>query len=62
MTTKERIGWGFPLLARKAHFFYGMESLCGKWMFFGDLDPDDGKVSPDDCAACRRLLVSEVAV
>lgn len=52
-------GWGFPGQSRKCHFFPAerMESLCGKWGFFGGRRfPDNGKPSSDDCVACRRKL------
>jgi hypothetical protein len=50
-------GWGWPGLARKAHFFEeGMWiSLCGKWMYAGPRDPDTS-TSKDDCVSCRRKL------
>ena len=48
-------GWGWPLLARKAHWFEHSISLCGKWMFLGDLNPDL-ESAPDDCALCTRKL------
>lgn len=54
MTEKE--GWALPMNTRKYHYFVGKKSLCGRWMFFGDLQPDDGEEGPDDCKACRRKL------
>lgn len=51
-------GWGWPSNSRKAHYFNAAtsRSLCGKWMFFGALEPDDAKPSRDDCVVCRRKL------
>jgi hypothetical protein len=53
-TTEE--GWGFPLASRKAHYFVGITSLCGSWLYTGRLEPETEKRSPDDCKACRRKL------
>lgn len=50
-------GWGFPTGSRKAHYFVRSESLCRRWgLYFGVLEPDTGKASPDDCAACRQAF------
>jgi hypothetical protein len=50
-------GWGFPGASRKAHYFVGWESLCGRWLYQGPLTPNQSDAkSPDDCAACRRKL------
>lgn len=54
-------GWAFPPSSRKAHFFPAnrTESLCGRWGFqmsAAAREPDNGKPSKDDCAACRRKL------
>ena len=57
----DREGWGFPGLGRRWHYFRGSESLCGKWMFTGPLEPDQGGKSSEDCAACRRALDKEKA-
>ena len=47
--------------ARKAHYFRDTMSLCRKrGFYFGPLDPDD-QTSPDDCAACRKILDREKA-
>lgn len=48
-------GWGWPLNSMKAHWFDGARSLCGRWMFFGECEPDKFK-STDDCKECRRRL------
>ena len=48
-------GWGFPLLSRKAHYFMRGRSLCGKWGFFGEVEPGNDD-SPDNCAECKKKL------
>lgn len=50
-------GWGFPALARKAHYFDEGElvCICRRWLYSGVRDPGD-TASPDDCVTCRRLL------
>lgn len=52
------VGWGWPGLAGKAHFFSGGRSLCGKWAFSGQLQGVDAG-GPDDCAECRRRLAKD---
>ncbi|WP_242673796.1 hypothetical protein [Stutzerimonas kirkiae] len=47
-------GWGFPALARKAHYFVNGTSLCRGWWFTGEL-VDQGHALPDNCATCMRL-------
>ena len=49
-------GWGWPGASRKAHYFIGAMSLCRKWMYTGPLTANQGASSPDDCAACTKLL------
>ncbi len=51
----EKEGWGFPLNSRKAHYFVDSRSLCGKWMFFGNLEQGNDE-SPDNCTACKKAL------
>lgn len=48
-------GWGSPMLAKKAHYFILSESLCGRWLYFGDLEAATYE-SPNDCAECTRRL------
>lgn len=56
MSNSKRQGWGWPGLARKAHYFDGeIVSLCGRWMFSGAMF-DDRHNSPHNCQACRRKL------
>jgi hypothetical protein len=54
-TTVVQKGWGFPLRSKKAHYFDGGRSLCGRWMFLGRLEASD-RTSPDDCVECSRRL------
>lgn len=58
MSEEKREGWGWPLNARKAHYFIGSVSLCGGWMFGGDLEEgkDQTPSSIDDCRDCTRRL------
>lgn len=48
-------GWGWPLNARKPHFFEKGEvvSLCGRWMYVGERG---GPYVTDGCAVCSRKL------
>lgn len=51
----ERKGWGFPGSSRKAHYFNDdWVSLCGKWMFTGDVDNVED-AHPQNCAACQKM-------
>ena len=57
MTTNEKKrGWGFPINSRKAHYFIGAMSLCGKWIYAGRLEDDNHK-SPDNCVSCQKKRV-----
>lgn len=53
---EDREGWGWPGASRKAHYFVGVYSLCGKWMYMGALTANQAGASPDDCKACAREL------
>jgi len=58
-------GWGWPLNARKAHYFDADDSVavCRRWMFTGPRDDNEtGTPGPDDCAACRKVLVRRAAI
>lgn len=50
-------GWGFPALAKKAHYFQegSATSICGGWMYTGPREPDEFE-SSDDCKTCRKKL------
>lgn len=52
---KQKEGWGWPPLSKKAHYFDGGRSLCGKWLFLGVVE-QGGDESPDNCQQCRREL------
>jgi len=52
--SEEREGWGWPGSSRKAHYFKGSTSICGKWMYTGLLEQSQGGSSPDDCVVCTR--------
>jgi hypothetical protein len=55
----QRIGWGWPGAATKPHYFLdGSTSLCGKWMFTGEVDTPLDPGRPSDCAPCRKKLAS----
>lgn len=55
-------GWAFPANSRKAHYMRDTMALCRKYGFYrGPLQPDNGKPSKDDCAACRKALDKERA-
>jgi len=55
-------GWGAPGNSQKWHYFRGGMSLCGRWMYAGPLDGEDGwVVSADDCAVCVRKRNREIA-
>lgn len=53
-------GWGWPLLAKKPHFFVKGVSLCRRWMFMGLLS-DDLEPRSLDCVACTKKLASRGA-
>lgn len=46
-------GWGWPSLAKKAHYFIDGTSICGRWMYMGTIN-DTETSGPDDCAECKR--------
>jgi hypothetical protein len=49
-------GWGWPEASRKAHYFVGATSLCGKWMYTGLVEVQSlgDKPQRDDCVSCWR--------
>jgi hypothetical protein len=65
-SAKPKHGWGFPSASKKAHYFHGGRSLCGKWGFFGTVEPQTTPVpaerGPDDCAECHRKLKRDEAL
>lgn len=58
-------GWYMPYNARKAHYYDGSFSLCGKWRILGGQPIDNQRVGaepgPDDCKACWRRLKAQEA-
>lgn len=53
-------GWGVPLRARSAHYFVNATSLCGSWMYTGELE-DDKHEHPDNCITCMRKRLEREA-
>ncbi|OYD16962.1 hypothetical protein CH330_01450 [candidate division WOR-3 bacterium JGI_Cruoil_03_51_56] len=51
----EKEGWGFASNWRKAHYIINGRSLCGKWMFLGELEQGNDD-SLDNCTACKKAL------
>ncbi len=50
-------GWHWPANAKKAHYFEGGRSLCGRWLFFGfqEQSQERGDESGhDDCRPCWK--------
>jgi len=56
--TTQKSGWGWPQLARKAHYFVDGMSLCRHWMFTGSTyeRADDNE---DNCATCMRIRLNK---
>jgi hypothetical protein len=48
--------WGWPELARKAHYFTEAQSLCGRWAYTGTPTGWQGGAWPDGCVECCRRL------
>lgn len=57
MSTKPKLikGWGFPYLAKKAHYYNQGDStsLCGKWMYTGER-VDSMHDHKDNCVSCMK--------
>lgn len=52
-----KAGWAMPGLAKKFHYFIENMALCGKWLYSGELDKDNGgQVQKDDCKECFKRL------
>ena len=52
-------GWGLSPLSRKWHYFRDRDSLCRRiGFYFGEVDAAESN-TPDDCAACKRILARE---
>lgn len=53
-------GWTWLVNTKKWHYFRDSRSLCGKWLYLGSSDLEQGKDnSPDNCVACVRKLAKE---
>lgn len=51
-------GWGFPLLAKKAHYFEDGFSICHRWWYMGiAIIPGD----QDKCKTCTKILAKRSA-
>lgn len=50
-------GWGYPLLARKGHYYQKGQALplCGKWLFTGVRYVETESKSAH-CATCTKKL------
>lgn len=53
--SKSEEGWAWPVNSRKAHYFVDGRSLCGKWMYLGEVE-EGNDYSPDNCRECIRRL------
>ena len=55
-------GWNWLSNSRKWHYFRDGRSLCQQYMLLGsNADAQTGNdMSPDNCAACRRVLLREI--
>lgn len=58
MSNKE--GWGLPSNSRKFHYFREAQSICGRWMFFGQELDDDKTELANECQSCRKKLNKEI--
>ena len=58
MSDNEAEGWGVLRPGdRRHHYYRDSMSLCGRvGFYFGHLDPDNGRLGPQDCAACSKKL------
>jgi hypothetical protein len=56
MTENIPEGWGWPLAARRSHYFVRGTSLCGRWLYTGRLEDNQDATSKSDCLPCRREL------
>jgi hypothetical protein len=45
-------GWAQTPLMNKSHYFVNGASLCGKWMFSGEVE--EGNANWHDCKICAR--------
>lgn len=52
-------GWVCLANSNKYHYIRDSRSLCGKWMYLGNIFYADEFESPDDCKSCRNKLKKE---
>jgi hypothetical protein len=52
---RDKEGWGWPVLAKKWHYFVDGRSLCNSWIYVGDLTTGVAYTS-NECKRCTRLL------
>jgi len=57
----ENEGWGWPGRASEGHYFVGGRSLCGRWLYDGEVDEGDYE-GWSRCAVCRRKLAKRLEV
>ena len=55
-------GWGWPMLSRKPHWFVNGTSICGKWMFTGEIQSGSPTPGKDDCRACVKKLTKHLSL
>jgi len=48
-----KVGWGWPMNSKKAHWFNNGRALCGKWLYMGALE-EGNDTSSDNCAECKK--------
>lgn len=63
LTAGNSEGWAWPMLASRAHFFREGRSLCGNWLFTGELSEGQElgeKPRKDDCKSCWRKRHAEL--
>ena len=59
LSGKAKEGWGWPALTRRAHYFRQARSLCGRWMYQGELTQGNDD-SNDNCTTCKKLYQKEL--
>jgi hypothetical protein len=54
-------GWGWPVTAKRAHYFKRGRALCGSWIFLTKAKFAPSYDGPDACAMCTRRLRAALA-
>jgi hypothetical protein len=52
-------GWVCLANSSKYHYIRNSKSLCGKWMYLGNIFYTDECENPDDCKSYRNKLNKE---